>query len=164
MTEFLIQHTWWIPLSGLLGAVLTLPWSTGIVSRTGSRPAAYNAQAHQIPADLSQFTYGALSADPLPIGGTGIPPTLLMQDLRHFLPEYLYQFYCCSRRGEDNLRVPICQSFQKSMFCVTTSAIRGLAPYPLQTKVSEQRQANRVVLETWMQRLFTSRLPDLQGI
>lgn len=41
MTEFLTQTSWWVPFYGLLGAVLTLPWSTGIVRRTGPRPAAY---------------------------------------------------------------------------------------------------------------------------
>ena len=41
MTQFLLQSCWWIPLYGLFGAVLTLPWSTGSVRRTGPRPAAY---------------------------------------------------------------------------------------------------------------------------
>jgi NAD(P)H-quinone oxidoreductase subunit 5 len=37
----LLQSACWIPIYGLLGAVLTLPWSTGIISRSGPRPAAY---------------------------------------------------------------------------------------------------------------------------
>lgn len=41
MTELLIQTTWLIPFYGLLGAILTLPWSTGIIRRTGPRLAAY---------------------------------------------------------------------------------------------------------------------------
>lgn len=41
MIEFLTQNCWWIPLYGLIGAILTLPWSTGIIRRTGPRPAAY---------------------------------------------------------------------------------------------------------------------------
>lgn len=49
------------------------------------------------------------------------------------LPEYLHEFYTNSRRGEDDLQVQICQSFQKLMFCVTTVVIKGLAPYPLHT-------------------------------
>ncbi|GAB1540633.1 NAD(P)H-quinone oxidoreductase subunit F [Scytonema sp. NUACC21] len=40
MTDFFIQTTWLIPFYGLLGAVLTLPWSTQIIRRTGSGPAA----------------------------------------------------------------------------------------------------------------------------
>src|SRR6476660_278540 len=41
MTQFLLQACWWVPLYGLIGAILTLPWSTGTVRRTGPRPAAY---------------------------------------------------------------------------------------------------------------------------
>ncbi|MDJ0552992.1 MAG: NAD(P)H-quinone oxidoreductase subunit F [Microcoleaceae cyanobacterium MO_207.B10] len=41
MVSFLIQNCWWIPIYGLIGAVLTLPWSAGIIRRTGPRPAAY---------------------------------------------------------------------------------------------------------------------------
>ncbi len=121
---------------------------------------SFNAQAYQIPFDQSMFMYGALYADPLPIGGAGIPPTLLMQDMRHFLPDYLHEIYQKSQRGEDDLRVLICQTFQKSMFCVTTAAIRGLAPYPLDTTDPEQRKANRVYLEKWMDRLIPSRILD----
>ena len=77
---------------------------------------SYNAQAYQIPFDQGYFNYGALYADPLPIGGSGIPPTLLMQDMRHYLPEYLHKIYRQGKRKEDDLLVQICQSFQKSMF------------------------------------------------
>lgn len=124
---------------------------------------SYNAQAHQIPPDQSRFTYGALYADPLPIGGAGIPPTLAMQDMRHFLPEYLHEVYRHSSRGEDDLRVKICISFQKSMFCVTTAAILGLMPYPLNTDDPAQQKANRVYLEKWMDRLVTSRLHEVNN-
>ncbi|MBD2094565.1 NAD(P)H-quinone oxidoreductase subunit F [Trichocoleus sp. FACHB-591] len=41
MNQFLLQSSWWVPFYGLLGALVTLPWSTGIVRRTGPRPAAY---------------------------------------------------------------------------------------------------------------------------
>lgn len=41
MTQFLLQACWWVPLYGLIGAILTLPWSTGTIRRTGPRPAAY---------------------------------------------------------------------------------------------------------------------------
>lgn len=41
MTEFLTQTSWCIPFYGLIGAILTLPWSTGLIRRTGPRPAAY---------------------------------------------------------------------------------------------------------------------------
>lgn len=41
MHQSLLQTSWWIPCYGLVGAVLTLPWATGIIRRTGPRPAAY---------------------------------------------------------------------------------------------------------------------------
>lgn len=41
MTDFLLKSTWAIPLYGLLGGLLTLPWSTGIIRKTGPKPAAY---------------------------------------------------------------------------------------------------------------------------
>lgn len=121
---------------------------------------SYNAQAYQIPFFQSDFAYGALYADPLPVGSSGIPPTLVMQDMRHYLPDYLYQFYQSRSRGEDDLRVKICQSFQKSMFCVTTAAIQGLAPHPLDTSEPAQRQENRAYLEGWMNRFTTSRIRE----
>lgn len=124
---------------------------------------SYNAQAGQIPPDVERFSYGALYADPLPIGGAGIPPTLLMQDMRHFLPDYLREFYQRSPRGETDLRVRICATFQKSMFCVTTAAILGLMPYPLNTSDPEQQQQNRTYLETWMNRFMNSRLSSVQS-
>jgi CO2 hydration protein len=124
---------------------------------------SYNAQAHQISADPGDFNYGALFADPLPIGSAGIPPTLLMQDMRHFLPDYLHDFYMQSLRGEDDLRVKISISFQKSMFCVTTAAILGLLPHPLDTADPAQQQENRTYLEGWMDRLLDSRLISVQS-
>jgi CO2 hydration protein len=122
---------------------------------------SYNAQAYQIPYDQGMFAYGALYADPLPVGGAGIPPTLLMQDMRHFLPDYLQNVYRQGIRQEDDLLVKICETFQKSMFCVTTAAIKGLAPYPLDTSDVEQQKANRAYLENWMNRFTTSRLLDV---
>lgn len=107
------------------------------------------------------FTYGALYADPLPIGGAGIPPTLLMHDMRHFLPNYLHKFYRQSFRQEEDLLVQICESFQKSMFCVTTAAIKGLAPYPMDTTNLMQQKANRIYLEKWMNRFLTSRIFEI---
>ncbi len=123
---------------------------------------SYNAQARQISSDQERFNYGALYADPLPIGGAGIPPTLLMQDLRHDLPPYLYKFYQRSRRGEEDLRVRICVSFQKSMFCVTTAAMLGLMPHSSETTDLQEQQINRKYLEGWMDRLIDSRLSNVQ--
>jgi len=123
---------------------------------------SYNAQAHQISPEISQFNYGVLYADPLPVGGAGIPPTLLMQDMRHFLPDYLHEIYQKSDRGEEDLLVQICLSFQKSMFCVTTAALRGLAPHPLETEDPQEKQANDKFLAPWLARLSRSQLYTLQ--
>jgi len=123
---------------------------------------SYNAQAHQIPLDQGRFEYGALYADPLPVGGAGIPPTLLMQDMRHFLPDYLTEVYRNQGRGLDDVRVKICQSFQKSMFCVTSAALQGLLPYPADTQSPAEQFANYEFLASWMDRLATSRLPIVQ--
>ncbi|MFN9859430.1 MAG: CO2 hydration protein [Pseudanabaena sp.] len=123
---------------------------------------SYNAQAQQISPEISHFNYGVLYADPLPIGGAGIPPTLLMQDMRHYLPQYLHDFYKQSDRGEEDLLVKICLSFQKSMFCVTTAALRGLAPHPFETQDPKERKANDNFLAIWLDRLSQSRLYTLQ--
>lgn len=41
MTQFLLEAIWWVPCYSLIGAILTLPWATGLIRRTGPRPAAY---------------------------------------------------------------------------------------------------------------------------
>lgn len=120
-----------------------------------------NAQANQVAREQSSFNYGALYADPLPVGSAGIPPTLLMQDMRHFLPDYLYNFYLTGTRKETDLLVKICKSFQKSMYCVTTAALQGLAPYPLTTTDLAEQTANRLYLEKWMNRFITSQIQEV---
>ncbi len=124
---------------------------------------SYNAQANQISPQQETFTYGALYADPLPVGSAGIPPTLLMQDMRHYLPEYLHKLYRQNIRQEDDLLVQICMSFQKSMYCVTTAAIKGLAPYPLDTNNLNEKEANRKYLEQWLNRFGNSRILDVNS-
>jgi len=41
MTDFLLHTIWIVPLYGLLGGILSLPWSLRIIRQTGPRPAAY---------------------------------------------------------------------------------------------------------------------------
>lgn len=41
MDQLLVQTSWWVPVYGLIGAIVTLPWSIGLIRRTGPRPAAY---------------------------------------------------------------------------------------------------------------------------
>ncbi len=41
MAQFLLQTIWFVPCYALVGATLTIPWSPGIIRRTGPRPAGY---------------------------------------------------------------------------------------------------------------------------
>ena len=118
---------------------------------------SFNAQAQQISPDQGQFAYGALYADPLPSMGAGIPPSLLMQDMYRHLPEALHQWYRQRTRGEGDVRVKICMSFQKAMFCVTNAAINGTMPHPLDTDDPLQQQANSAYARAWATRLAAGR-------
>jgi len=118
---------------------------------------SFNAQAQQISPDQAQFAYGALYADPLPTMGAGIPPSLLMQDMYRHLPERLHALYRRRSRGEGDVRVKICMSFQKSMFCVTNAAIAGTFPHPLNTADPAQQAANAAYADAWAARLSVAR-------
>jgi len=118
---------------------------------------SFNAQAQQISPDQGSFTYGALYADPLPSMGAGIPPSLLLQDMYRHLPENLHQWYLERTRGEGDVRVKICMSFQKSMFCVTNATINGTMPHPLDSSDPAARAANEAYANAWAQRLGIAR-------
>ncbi|MFN9623964.1 MAG: CO2 hydration protein [Cyanobacteriota bacterium] len=125
---------------------------------------SFNAQAEQIPADQGDFAYGALFADPLPTMGAGIPPSLLMQDMFRHLPERLHAWYRSQGRGEGDVRVKICMSFQKAMFCVTNAAIRGTFPHALATEVPDERAANQAHAAAWAARLSKARTDSLDAL
>ncbi|MCP9774807.1 CO2 hydration protein [Cyanobium sp. WAJ14-Wanaka] len=118
---------------------------------------SFNAQAQQISPDQGKFAYGALFADPLPTMGSGIPPSLLMQDMFRHLPERLHQLYRQKGRGEGDVRVKICMSFQKSMFCVTNAAIRGTFPHSLASSDPAETAANSAYAASWASRLSLAR-------
>lgn len=124
---------------------------------------SFNAQAQQISPDQSSFAYGALYADPLPTMGAGVPPSLLMQDMYRHLPEPLHQWYRERTRGEGDVRVKICASFQKSMFCVTNAAINGTMPHPLDSTAPDHQAANRAYAESWAARLSVARTDCLSS-
>ncbi|MEB3233934.1 MAG: CO2 hydration protein [Cyanobacteriota bacterium] len=124
---------------------------------------SFNAQAQQISPDQAQFAYGALYADPLPSMGAGIPPSLLMQDMYRHLPEKLHDWYRQRTRGEGDVRVKICMSFQKSMFCVTNAAIDGTMPHPLASTDPAQQQANAAYALAWAKRLAAGRTDCLSA-
>jgi CO2 hydration protein len=118
---------------------------------------SFNAQAQQISPDQAQFAYGALYADPLPTMGSGIPPSLLMQDMYRHLPDRLHQWYLQGIRGEGDERVKICMSFQKAMFCVTNAAIDGTFPHSFTTGDPIEQAANRAYAAAWAGRLCRAR-------
>jgi len=124
---------------------------------------SFNAQAQQISPDQGQFAYGALYADPLPSMGAGIPPSLLMQDMYRHLPKALHDWYLQSSRGEGDVRVKICMSFQKSMFCVTNAAINGTMPHSLDSADPAHQQANAAYALSWATRLAAGRTDCLAG-
>ena len=118
---------------------------------------SFNAQAQQISPDQAQFCYGALYADPLPTMGAGIPPSLLMQDMYRHLPKRLDLLYQNRTRGEGDVRVKICRSFQKSMFCVTNAAIAGTFPHGLAGTTADQLAADEAYADAWAKRLSQGR-------
>ncbi|MFN9426014.1 MAG: CO2 hydration protein [Cyanobacteriota bacterium] len=125
---------------------------------------SFNAQARQIPPDQGAFAYGALFADPLPTMGAGIPPSLLMQDMFRHLPGRLHSWYQEQGRGEGDVRVKICMSFQKAMFCVTNAAIRGTFPHPLTSEASAEQAANQAYAAAWADRLSRARTDCLDAL
>ena len=152
-----------------------LPYVEAVFYRTapfrGTK--SYNAQAGQVPEDQKDFHYGILYADVFPVGTAGIPPTLLMQDMLHFLPQYLvdyYQEYC---RGEEDILIQLGITFQRSMYNVTSAVIQALRTallYPLDDENPQHLQANREFFEMQLNR-FTrtdygmrdaARLRDIQ--
>jgi CO2 hydration protein len=146
-----------------------LPYVEAVFYRTapfrGTK--SYNAQAGQVPADQADFHYGILYADVFPVGSAGIPPTLLMQDMLHFLPPYLQELYSEHRRGEEDQLVQLGITFQRSMYNVTSAVIQALRCallYPLDDPDPKHLLANRQFFEAQMDRFLRpeARLPDIQ--
>ena len=118
---------------------------------------SYNAQEQMLPADQSGFVYGVLYADPIPAGSAGVPPSLLARDLIRHMPNYLLDHYRTFGRGETDLSVKSITSFQKSMFCVTSGAMIGLAPHSTDSRDPKDQQENRSHFVAWVDRLINSR-------
>jgi len=146
-----------------------LPYVEAIFYRTspfrGTK--SYNAQAGQVPREQQNFHYGILYADIFPVGSAGIPPTLLMQDMMHFLPSYLSDYYEKNARGRDDVLIQLGVTFQRSMYNVTSAvfqALRGALLYPLDDPNPDHLQANRDFFEANMDRLTRpeARLKDIQ--
>ncbi|MBW4466361.1 MAG: CO2 hydration protein [Pegethrix bostrychoides GSE-TBD4-15B] len=146
-----------------------LPYVESVFYRTspfrGTK--SYNAQAKQVPAEQKDFHYGVLYADKFPVGTAGIPPTLLAQDMLHFLPPYLVDYYKQHCRGEDDMLVQLAVSFQRSMYCVTSAVIQALREallYKLDDPNPEHLMANRKFFEAQLDRFQRpeARLRDVQ--
>ena len=146
-----------------------LPYVEAVFYRTapfrGTK--SYNAQAGQVPSEQAEFHYGILYADVFPVGSAGIPPTLLMQDMLHFLPQYLVDLYRSHKRGEDDILVQLGITFQRSMYNVTSAVIQALRCallFPLDDPDPEHLKANRAFFEAQMDRFLRpeARLRDVQ--
>lgn len=146
-----------------------LPYVEAVFYRTspfrGTK--SYNAQAKQIPDEQKDFHYGILYADVFPVGTAGIPPTLLMQDMLHFLPPYLVDYYRQHCRGEDDMLIQLGITFQRSMYNVTSAviqALRTVTSYPLDDPDPDHLMANRRFFEAQMDRFKRpeARLRDVQ--
>jgi CO2 hydration protein len=118
---------------------------------------SYNAQVHQIPDKQADFHYGILYADIFPVGSAGIPPTLLMQDMLHFLPPYLEADYAVHRRGDHDKLIQLGVTFQRSMYNVTSAvlqALRAVLHHPLDDPDPDHLLANRSFFEEQMDRFL----------
>lgn len=147
-----------------------LPYVEAVFYRTspfrGTK--SYNAQAGQVPSAQADFHYGILYADVFPVGAAGIPPTLLMDDMYHFLPEYLKEYYQKHCRGGDDVLIQLGITFQRSMYNVTSAVIQALRTalcHPLDDSDPEHLLANRRFYEAQIDRFLRteSRLGDIQG-
>lgn len=58
MADFFLQTCWFLPFYGALGALITLPWSSGLIRQTGQRPAAYI----NILTTLLSLVHGGIAA------------------------------------------------------------------------------------------------------
>jgi CO2 hydration protein len=147
-----------------------LPYVEAVFYRTapfrGTK--SYNAQGGQVPTEQKDFHYGILYADVFPVGSAGIPPTLLMQDMLHFLPPYLVEYYQQHCRGEDDMLIQLGITFQRSMYCVTSAVIQALRQallYPLDDPNPKHLMANRAFFEAQIDRFKRpeARLRDIQS-
>jgi CO2 hydration protein len=147
-----------------------LPYVEAVFYRTapfrGTK--SYNAQADQIPAQQADFHDGILYADLDPVGSAGIPPTLLMQDMLHFLPDYLQELYKQHGRGEDDQLIQLGVTFQRSMYNVTSAVIQALRAalfYPLDDPDPRHLETNRHFFEQQLDRFCRpeARLEQIQN-
>ncbi|TAF52093.1 MAG: NAD(P)H-quinone oxidoreductase subunit F [Oscillatoriales cyanobacterium] len=83
MAHLLSQNVWLIPCYALIGATLALPWSPGLVRRTGPRPAGYinvllsvMALVHSLGALLDVWGQSAITESFVWLDAAGLTITL----------------------------------------------------------------------------------------
>jgi NAD(P)H-quinone oxidoreductase subunit 5 len=65
MSQYLLETVWLVPCYALLGGILALPWSPGIIRKTGPRPAGYVNLVMTFLAFLhSAIAFGAIWNQP----------------------------------------------------------------------------------------------------
>ncbi len=69
-----------------------------------------------------------------------IHPTLLIDDMSHFLPDYLREYYQQHCRGEDDILIQLEITFQPSMYNVTSAVIQALRQATLDPLDDEDSQ------------------------
>jgi hypothetical protein len=90
-----------------------------------------------------------------------------MQDMLHFLPPYLLEYYQEHCRGEDDILIQLGITFQRSMYNVTSAVIQALRAallYPLDDQNPRHLAANRKFFEAQIDRFVRpeARLRDVQ--
>jgi hypothetical protein len=90
-----------------------------------------------------------------------------MDDMYHFLPQYLKDYYRQYSRGEDDMLIQLGITFQRSMYNVTSAviqALRAVVAHPLDDLDPEHLMANRRFFESQMDRFLRpeARLRDIQ--
>ena len=90
-----------------------------------------------------------------------------MDDMLHFLPDYLLNYYQKHCRGEDDILIQLGITFQRSMYNVTSAVIQALRQallYPLDDPNPKHLLKNRQFFEAQLDRFKRpeARLGDIQ--
>jgi hypothetical protein len=91
-----------------------------------------------------------------------------MDDMYHFLPDYLVKYYQEHCRGEEDVLIQLGITFQRSMYNVTSAVIQALRTallYPLDDPNPRHLMKNRQFFEAQIDRFLRpeARLRDIQN-
>jgi len=109
---------------------ITLCGSRFLSHASPFRVRSLTMQAKQVPDDQKDFHYGILY-DVFPVGTAGIPPTLLMQDMLHFLPNI--SWITTTNTGEDDMLIQLglLSNAPCTVSLAVIQALRTALLYPL---------------------------------